>query len=78
MMRAMIEHEYTVSGMSCGHCAQSVTEEIESLPDVTEVTVDVATGRVVVRAETPLAESDVQAAVEEAGYQFDGVTSLVS
>ena len=77
-MCAMIEHAYTVSGMSCGHCAQSVTEEIETLPGVTGVTVDVTTGRVVVRAESPLAEADVQAAVEEAGYQFEGVTSLVS
>ncbi|WP_410607192.1 cation-transporting ATPase [Amycolatopsis sp. lyj-109] len=22
----MVEHAYTVSGMNCGHCAQSVTE----------------------------------------------------
>jgi copper chaperone len=38
----MIEHGYTVSGMSCGHCAQSVTEEITSSPGVAEVDVNVA------------------------------------
>ncbi|WP_328613459.1 heavy-metal-associated domain-containing protein [Amycolatopsis sp. NBC_00355] len=73
----MIEHGYTVSGMSCGHCAQSVTEEIAALPGVTEVDVDVATGRVVVRAGAALAEQDVRTAVEEAGFTYVGVASLV-
>ena len=73
----MIEHGYTVSGMSCGHCAQSVTEEIASLPGVAEVDVDVAAGRVLVRAETALAEEDVRAAVAEAGFTYEGVTALV-
>jgi copper chaperone CopZ len=71
----MIEHGYTVSGMSCGHCAQSVTEEISALPGVAEVDVDVAGRRVLVRAETALAEDDVRAAVEEAGYAFEGAVS---
>jgi copper chaperone len=78
MLRAMIEHGYTVSGMSCGHCAQSVTEEITSLPGVAEVDVDVPAGRVVVRAETALADDAVRAAVEEAGFTFEGAADLVS
>ncbi|WP_410638096.1 heavy-metal-associated domain-containing protein [Amycolatopsis sp. lyj-346] len=73
----MIEHGYTVSGMSCGHCAQSVTEELTSLPGVAEVDVDVAAGRVLVRAETALAEDDVRAAVAEAGFTYEGVADLV-
>ncbi|EOD57178.1 heavy-metal-associated domain-containing protein [Amycolatopsis vancoresmycina] len=68
----MIEHGYTVSGMSCGHCAQSVTEEISALPGVAEVDVDVPARRVLVRAETALTDADVRAAVEEAGYTFEG------
>ncbi|UOZ09339.1 heavy-metal-associated domain-containing protein [Amycolatopsis sp. WQ 127309] len=74
----MIEHGYTVSGMSCGHCAQSVTEEITALPGVTEVDVDVPTGRVVVRADAALVEDDVRTAVGEAGFTYVGVASLVS
>ncbi|WP_410562134.1 heavy-metal-associated domain-containing protein [Amycolatopsis sp. cmx-4-61] len=73
----MIEHGYTVSGMSCGHCAQSVTEEIAALPGVAEVDVDVAAGRVVVRAGTALVEGDVRAAVAEAGFTYVGVADLV-
>ena len=74
----MIEHGYTVSGMSCGHCAQSVTEEITALPGVTEVDVDVPAGRVVVRAKAALADGDVRAAVEEAGFTYQGTGSLTS
>ena len=74
----MIEHGYTVSGMSCGHCAQSVTEEIAALPGVAEVDVDVPAGRVAVRAEAALAEDDVRAAVAEAGYTFEGAADLLS
>jgi copper chaperone CopZ len=73
----MIEHGYTVSGMNCGHCAQSVTEEITALPGVAGVDVDVPAGRVVVRAETALAEDAVRAAVEEAGFTFEGTANLV-
>ncbi|MFG1639320.1 heavy-metal-associated domain-containing protein [Amycolatopsis sp. NPDC049252] len=73
----MIEHGYTVSGMSCGHCAQSVTEEITALPGVTEVDVDVPAGRVVVRADVALAEDAVRGAVEEAGFTYAGTVSLV-
>jgi len=73
----MIEHGYTVSGMNCGHCAQSITEEISALPGVTEVDVDVPAGRVVVRAETALVEDAVRAAVEEAGFTFEGAANLV-
>jgi copper chaperone CopZ len=71
----MIERGYTVSGMSCGHCAQSVTEELTALPGVTEVDVDVEAGQVVVRSAAPLAESDVRAAIEEAGFRYDGETT---
>jgi copper chaperone CopZ len=77
MLHTMIEHGYTVSGMSCGHCAQSVTEEITALPGVTEVDVDVPAGRVVVRADAALAEDAVRGAVEEAGFAYVGTASLV-
>ena len=59
---------FTVTGMTCGHCAASVTEEISELPGVDNVEVVVETGAVTVTAADPLAESAVRAAVEEAGY----------
>jgi copper chaperone len=59
---------WTVTGMTCGHCVASVTEEVSGLPGVEDVQVDLATGEVVVTSADPLERADVEAAVEEAGY----------
>ena len=56
--------------MTCGHCATSVTEEVEKIAGVTDVTVDFATGELTVTSDRPLSDADVQKAVEEAGYQL--------
>ena len=59
---------YTVTGMTCGHCAASVTEEISEIDGVQGVDVVVETGAVTVTSAEPLDPAAVQAAVEEAGY----------
>ena len=59
---------YTVTGMTCGHCAASVTEEISELDGVENVDVVVETGAVTVTSAAPLDPAAVQAAAEEAGY----------
>jgi copper chaperone CopZ len=66
----MVETVYQVNGMSCGHCASAVTEELAALTAVANVSVDVATGQVTVTSETALAQDSVRAAVDEAGYQL--------
>jgi len=66
----MSENTYTVTGMTCGHCVASVTEEISEIDGVTDVAVDLPTGAVTVTSKKPLDESEVRAAVEEAGYQL--------
>ena len=58
---------YTVTGMTCGHCATSVTEEISELAGVEHVDVVVETGAVTVTSAAPLDPAAVQAAVAEAG-----------
>ncbi|TDQ05500.1 heavy-metal-associated domain-containing protein [Labedaea rhizosphaerae] len=63
---------YTVTGMTCAHCARSVTEELTELEGVTDVSVDVPTGAVTVSSTAELAKDDVAAAVTEAGYQLVG------
>jgi copper chaperone CopZ len=61
---------YTVSGMTCAHCVQAVTGELTSLPGVADVQVDLGSGAVTVTSATPLADDDVRAAVDEAGYEL--------
>ncbi|MBN9096654.1 MULTISPECIES: heavy-metal-associated domain-containing protein [unclassified Pseudonocardia] len=66
----MSQHTYTVSGMTCAHCVNSVTEEISELDGVTSVTVDLPSGAVTVTSTAPLDLSAVEAAVDEAGYRL--------
>lgn len=60
---------YTVVGMTCDHCVRSVTSEVTKIPGVTDVDVDLATGRVTVASEVPIEAATFAAAVDEAGYQ---------
>ncbi len=60
-----------VSGMTCGHCASSVREEVGALAGVTDVEVDVASGQVTISSSAPPIEPDaIRVAVEEAGYHL--------
>jgi copper chaperone len=66
----MTTTSYNVSGMSCQHCVNAVSTEIAKLPGVTGVSVDLATGSVAVTSAAQLADADVAAAVDEAGYEL--------
>ena len=66
----MSQSTYTVTGMTCGHCVASVTEEITDIDEVTDVAVDLPTGAVTVTSNQLLDQAQVRAAVEEAGYQL--------
>lgn len=60
----------TVTGMTCGHCVSSVREEISGIPGVTAVNVDLASGRVDIDSHTPIEQTAIAHAVDEAGYQL--------
>jgi copper chaperone len=64
-----------VTGMTCGHCVRSVQEELTALPGVTDVQVELVAGgtsQVTITATEPLADDDIRAAIDEAGYQVVG------
>jgi copper chaperone len=61
---------YSVQGMTCGHCASAVSEEVSALDGVRSVEVDLVAGGVStvrVVSEAPLADDAVAAALDEAG-----------
>lgn len=62
-----------VSGMTCGHCVSSVTEELSALDGVHSVDVDLVAGgtsTVTVTSDAPLDDVAVRQAVDEAGYEL--------
>ena len=62
----------TVTGMTCGHCAASVREEVENIPGVISVDVDLISGKVTIDSDGPIRTDAIQGAVEEAGYELAG------
>lgn len=70
MTTAAFTATFTVTGMTCGHCVASVTEEVGSVPGVQEVDLDLASGRLTVTSDAAVDPALVQGAVEEAGYRL--------
>ncbi|MDQ3152667.1 MAG: heavy-metal-associated domain-containing protein [Actinomycetota bacterium] len=64
----MTTSTYTVTGMTCDHCAGAVRSEIGQTPGVSDVQVDLATRQVTVTSDGPVDDAAVRAAVDEAGY----------
>jgi copper chaperone CopZ len=62
------ELEYTVEGMSCGHCEAAVKDGVSTLRGVESVAVDLETKLVVVRGDG-LDDAAIRAAIDEAGYE---------
>lgn len=61
-----------VKGMTCGHCVNSVTTELKKIADVTDVNVDLASGKVTIESSNALDAAEISAAVTEAGYEVVG------
>ena len=62
--------QFRATGLTCGHCAHAVTEELTALEGVGEVAVEVVSGGeslLTVTAERELAPAEVAAALDEAG-----------
>ena len=59
---------YSVEGMTCDHCARAVTAEVGAVDGVTNVEVDVTSGRVSVTTHQPVPVAQLREAIEEAGY----------
>jgi len=58
---------YTVEGMTCGHCRASVIEEVLQVDGVKGVDVDLDSGRVTVAGEG-FEDDNIRQAIDEAGY----------
>lgn len=62
--------EYKVTGMTCGHCAAAVKDEVGEIAAVESVEVDLESGLLAVESAVGVSEEQIRAAVEEAGYEL--------
>lgn len=61
----------SISGMTCGHCVDSVTEEINAIQGVQNVSVDLnkdGISTATITSESDLDQEQIGEAVAEAGY----------
>jgi len=64
---------YRLVGLTCGHCVASVTEEVEGIPGVTTVAIDLVPGGesgLTISSDHQLSREQIAVAVTEAGYQL--------
>jgi copper chaperone len=58
-----------VSGMTCGHCVAAVSKAVRAVPSVSDVKVDLETGKVTVLGNPD--EQAIRAAIVEEGYEVE-------
>ena len=69
----MSTRTYSVPGISCDHCKHAIETEVAKLATVTVVDVDVAAKTVHVEGDAT--DAAIRAAIDEAGYDVEGVTT---
>jgi len=71
-VEAPFRTEVTVIGMTCRHCAMSVTEEVREIDGVSAVDVQLETGAVTVLADREVGRSEIASALDAAGFGLAG------
>jgi len=71
----MSKLEIKIEGMTCGHCAMSVTNELATLQGVSSVSVDHLSGKATVESDG-VSQDQLSSAIEEAGYQATGFATI--
>jgi copper chaperone len=62
--------EIRVKGMSCSHCVAAMTKAMQSLPGVSNVRVDLSSGRVNYDRAAPIPQEDLARVVRAAGFEL--------
>ena len=63
----------SVAGMTCGTCEDSIQRALGRLPGVRSVQADHRAGSVRVEFDAPPPEAVIRQAVEDAGYDLEGI-----
>lgn len=69
-VRSIMTTTYKVSGMTCDHCINAVTNELLAIEGVTAVEVSLESGDVIVTNSREIPLVKIAAAIDEAGYEL--------
>ncbi|HBY46238.1 MAG TPA: heavy-metal-associated domain-containing protein [Thermomicrobiales bacterium] len=65
----MVEKTFIVPDVSCEHCVRAITSELTQIDGVEQVSVDIPTKVVTVRASDAVTDAVLVAGLSEAGYE---------
>jgi copper chaperone len=65
----MKTQDFTIKGMSCGHCVMHVKKALSNLNGVQTELVEIGTARITFD-ETKVTTEDIAKSIEDAGYQL--------
>ncbi|MFA9396440.1 MAG: heavy-metal-associated domain-containing protein [Halodesulfovibrio sp.] len=60
----------TVTGMSCQHCVSAVTKALEAIDGISDVTIDLLSGKVEWKESTPVTMETIEGAVTGIGFEI--------
>lgn len=60
---------YTIPGISCGHCKMTIEREVGEIPGVTSVGVVVETKQAVIDCESQVTEEQIESRLVEIGFE---------
>ena len=72
-MEEEADMEITVNGMMCTHCEAHVKEALEKIAGIDEAVANHEANLVTLKTSADVAEADIKAAVEAAGYEYVGI-----
>ena len=64
-----MSQQFTVTGMTCGHCEMAVRRAVKSVDPQAEIKIDRADNRVEVQSDQP--REAIVAAIQEEGYTVE-------
>ena len=67
---AQTEKTFTISGMSCGGCVNSLTRVLKAVPGIEPIKIEV--GKAQLRLNGPATSQTVKDAVNRAGFEVTG------
>ncbi len=70
---------YSVTGLSCSGCVNSLTNQLNELDAISDVEIDLVSGaasRLTITLTTPVEDSVVQTAITDAGYSVVGCAPM--
>jgi copper chaperone CopZ len=71
-MATTVNKEFTVEGMSCGHCEMAVRKSLMEVEGVVSANADHQAKKVVVEASSGVEDAKLKEAITKAGYKVVG------